>query len=98
MINRALAKYEPYATIQAAVEDLLWGIRTGLDAGCPDPNGYGPSLDAAIDVDARRKIQETLLRDWYSAQMALETENAGDERAAIAHWQSVFGSEFPAYG
>jgi hypothetical protein len=88
----------PYASIQAAVEDLTYGIRAGLEVACPDPKGLGPALDTELDDETRRRISEAALLDWSEAYRAIQAEAAQDEATAIGHWGNALGPTFPRFG
>jgi hypothetical protein len=77
---------------------LLYGLTLALLAGCPDPKGLGPNLDANIDYDTKKKVHDMAVTARKSAVEAINKEIAGDHKAAINLWGDVFGPNFPTYG
>ena len=95
--NRALA-HPKYASLQNAIEDMLYGIRETVLGACKDPKGHEPNLDRSVDNDTKQKVYAAVDEAWLVSRRAIEAEVAGDQRRAVAHWQSIFGPDFPAYG
>lgn len=65
---------------------------------CPDPKGFGPNLDAAVDATVKRKVEDAMKTAAAHVANALSYQQGGQTRQALSSWQSLFGSDFPQYG
>lgn len=90
---------------QPALTNLPEGIRTffqlapgQIQMPCPDPRGFGPSLDADIDWSTKTKVVNVMQRAATAAQNALQANQQGQIASALGYWKQIFGDNFPAYG
>lgn len=97
LTNEALESAK-YGDLQAALEDLLWGVRQRVLNSCQDPKGLGPNLDADVDYDTKRKVQDAAAGAWHLAREAISLEASDKHKEAIGRWRSIFGPAFPDYG
>lgn len=97
LTNRALAG-TAYVSVQAAVEDLLFGVRETVLNSCADPKGHEPALDSGIDSETKRKVRDAASTAWHEAYNAGKDEANGRHKEAISRWKTVFGNDFPSYG
>lgn len=97
LTNRAIS-HSAYASLQNAIEDLLYGVRETVLGTCNDPKGYEPNLDRNVDYETKKKVYSALNEAWLASRRAIEAEIAGNHKDAISNWQSIFGPDFPAYG
>jgi hypothetical protein len=78
--------------IPALLSDVGWSILNPI----LDPKGIQGDINS-LSPEERMSILTRSLDDSSKAKQAQDLEDAGDHKAAIGLWASIFGQDFPKY-
>ena len=86
---------EPITTTATAVQTFFTAAPIVLGTRCPDPNGFGPDLDAEVDAETKRKVSAAMAEGAGYVQTALIYPYLiGPEQIATWVWRKIFGPDF----